>query len=117
MTVHIYGIKACDTMKKAFNWLDQHGIDYKFQDFKKQTASEEQLTLWLKQVPWDELINKRGTSWRKLSEDDKSNIDNEKAISLIGTNNSMIKRPVLEVDGVIHLGFKPEIYEKIFCDK
>ena len=101
-------------MKKALNWLNEHNIEYDFQDFKKEAVSETTLREWLKQVPWDELINKRGTTWRKLSDEDKDNIDDDKAIRLIMSNNSMIKRPVLAVDQKVYLGFKPDHYDKIF---
>lgn len=101
-------------MKKAFNWLNEHNIEFDFQDFKKEPVDEETISNWLTQVSWDQLINKRGTTWRKLSDEDKENIDNEKATQLILQNNSLIKRPVLLVNQIIYLGFKPEQYQKIF---
>ncbi|KZY31945.1 arsenate reductase [Oleiphilus sp. HI0081] len=113
-TVKIYGIKACDTMKKALTWLESHDIDFEFHDYKKTPIDEQSLEDWLSQVPWDELINKRGTTWRKLSDEDKSDIDNAKAIRLIQSNNSMIKRPVLKIDNQIHLGFKADSYAHLF---
>ncbi|KZY43748.1 MULTISPECIES: ArsC family reductase [unclassified Oleiphilus] len=113
-TVKIYGIKACDTMKKALTWLEEHDIDFEFQDYKKTAIDEQSLEDWLSQVPWDQLINKRGTTWRKLSDEDKSDIDNAKAISLIQSNNSMIKRPVLKIGNQIHLGFKADNYAQLF---
>lgn len=112
--VKIYGIKACDTMKKAMTWLETHNIDFEFHDYKKEAIDTASLENWLQQVPWDQLINKRGTSWRKLSDEDKTNVDNSKAIELIHTNNSLIKRPVLCIDEQIHLGFKADMYADIF---
>lgn len=113
-TVNIYGIKNCDTMKKAFKWLEANGIEYSFHDYKKVGIEKDKLATWLEQSAWDELINRRGTTWRKLPEADKEEIDNDKAISLMIENTSLIKRPVLEIDGSIHLGFKDTTYEELF---
>lgn len=112
--VKIYGIKNCDTMKKALTWLEDHKIDVEFQDYKKTPIDTESLEKWLALVSWDELINKRGTSWRKLSDEDKNDVDNAKAIQLIHGNNSLIKRPVLIIDDNIHLGFKADNYAALF---
>lgn len=114
MTVTIYGIKNCDTMKKAFKWLEGNSIEFIFHDYKKSGINEDNLRTWLEQKPWDELINRRGTTWRKLSDEDKEGIDNTKAVSLMMENTSLIKRPVLEIDGAIHLGFKDTTYEELF---
>ncbi len=113
-TVQIYGIKSCDTMKKALKWLDAHEIAFEFHDYKKAPIDIQSLEGWLDQVAWDELINKRGTTWRKLSEEDKSGIDKAKAIRLIQSNNSLIKRPVLRIGEKIHLGFKADNYAQLF---
>jgi arsenate reductase len=113
--VNIYGIKACDTMKKAMAWLSDQGINYTFHDYKKVGAERSKIEGWLKQAAWDELINKRGTTWRKLDDADKQNVDNEQALRLMLENTSLIKRPLLEVGGKIYLGFKPELYQNIFA--
>jgi arsenate reductase len=113
-TVKIYGIKNCDTMKKAMTWLEKHNIAFDFHDYKKSSIDQASLEIWLSKAPWDELINKRGTTWRKLPEESKENIDNEKAIQLMLSNTSLIKRPVLIVDDTLHLGFKEEAYNLIF---
>ena len=118
-TVKIYGIKNCDTMKKAMAWLKGHSIDFDFHDYKKLSIDEETLHYWLSIFPWDELINKRGPTWRKLSEENKTNIDQEKAVRLMMTNTSLIKRPILTVQTLsmkddLHLGFKEEQYQQIF---
>ncbi len=114
-TVTIYGIKSCDTMKKAFTWLDEHNIAYTFHDYKKQGIDEATLQAWLSQKPWDEVINKRGTTWRKLPDEDKADVSNEKAISLMSSNPSMIKRPALLVGDTLTLGFKADEYQRIFA--
>ena len=111
--VTVYGIKACDTMKKAMTWLTDNGVSFEFHDYKKQGISEEKLRYWLSQVDWDVLINKRGTTWRKLSDADKDNIDNDKAVALMLANQSLIKRPLLESGDKIHLGFKPDRHLEI----
>lgn len=113
-SVVIFGIKACDTMKKSMTWLADKGVAFEFHDYKKQGISEEKLRYWLSQVEWDVLINKRGTTWRKLSDADKENIDNDKAVTLMLSNQSLIKRPLLESGGKIYLGFKPDQYNEIF---
>ena len=113
-TVKIYGIKNCDTMKKAMIWLEEHNIAFDFHDYKKSDIDQASLEIWLSKAPWDELINKRGTTWRKLPEESKENIDNEKAIQLMLENTSLIKRPALLVDDNLHLGFKEETYSLIF---
>ncbi len=114
MTVKIYGIKNCDTMKKAFRWLDENGIAYEFHDFKKQGVSTALLNAWMETADWQKLLNKAGMTFRKLPDEDKQEIDQEKSIELMTANPSMIKRPVLDVDGVVHIGFKPEVYEGLF---
>jgi Spx/MgsR family transcriptional regulator len=112
--IRIYGIKSCSTMKKALTWLEEQGIAFEFQDYKKQPIDQTSLEEWLTQQPWDLLINKRGTTWRKLEESDKADIDNAKAIKIMLANNSIIKRPILSIDGKIHLGFKDADYEQLF---
>ncbi len=114
MTVTIYGIKNCDTMKKAFKWLAENNIDYSFHDYKKQGISTELAQKWIKTIPLDELINKRGTTWRKLDDDTKNSLSVDTAAQLIMNNTSLVKRPLLDVDGEFHLGFKPDTYAEIF---
>ncbi len=114
MAITIYGIKNCDTMKKAFKWLDEQGIEYQFHDYKKHGISEQLATDWLKQLAPEELVNKRGTTWRKLDAATKENLNSSTAKSIIMEHNSAVKRPLLDVDGNLHLGFKPEQYDEIF---
>jgi arsenate reductase len=110
----IYGIKNCDTMKKAIKWLNENSIEFHFHDYKKEGIDANTLSFWLQSIPWDELINRRGTTWRKLPDESKLDIDNEKAIKLMMENNSLIKRPVLDQNKALYLGFKAENYAEIF---
>jgi arsenate reductase len=106
----IYGIKACDTMQKARAWLADHGVDYAFHDYKTQGVDRARLEGWAKAVGWEALLNRSGTTFRKLPDADKSDLNPAKAIGLMLAQPSMIKRPVLETDGGLIVGFKPEIY-------
>ncbi|MES2032913.1 MAG: ArsC family reductase [Pseudomonadota bacterium] len=114
MTVTLHGIKACDTMKKAWTWLDAHGVAYSFHDYKSAGIDRATLQGWVDQVGWEVLLNKAGTTFRKLSDADKADIDADKAIGLMLAQPSMIKRPVLDVDGRLTVGFKPETYAAVF---
>ena len=111
----IYGIKNCDTMKKAIKWLNENGVEFEFHDFKKAGLEEAQLKAWVKQVGWELLVNRRGTTWRKLPESERDGIDETKAIQLMLANLSLIKRPVLITDNAIHVGFKADEYAQIFA--
>lgn len=106
----IYGIKACDTMKKARDWLDGHGVAYDFHDYKTVGIDRATLQAWARKVGWEVLLNRAGTTFRKLPEADKVGVDEAKAIALMLAQPSMIKRPVLEVGGDLLVGFKPEAY-------
>lgn len=110
VTITIYGIKACDTMKKARAWLDDRGRAYAFHDYKTQGIDRERLAQWAGQVGWETLLNRAGTTFRKLPEADKQGLDEAKAITLMLTHPSLIKRPVLEGRGAPIVGFKPEVY-------
>ena len=101
-------------MKKAMTWLESQQIDFEFHDYKKLGIDEATLKEWLSQKQWDEIINKRGTTWRKLSDEDKTDIDPTKAIQLMMANSSLIKRPALDVDGKLYLGFDEALYQSIF---
>lgn len=107
---NIYGIKACDTMKKARDWLDKNGVAYGFHDYKTQGVDRARLEKWAQAVGWETLLNKAGTTFRKLPDADKANIDANKAIALMLAQPSMIKRPVLEHGAKIIVGFKPDVY-------
>ncbi|KSV86741.1 ArsC family reductase [Sinorhizobium sp. GL28] len=111
MTVTIYGIKNCDTMKKARTWLEGRGIDYRFHDYKAEGIDRRHLERWCKEAGWETVLNRAGTTFRKLDDADKQDLDQEKAIALMLAQPSMIKRPVLEADGNLLIGFKPDLYE------
>ena len=108
------GIRNCDTMKKAWSWLDQHGVAYAFHDYKKQGVSRAALEGWVRQVGWEVLLNRAGTTFRALPDADKQGLDEAKAIGLMLAQPSMIKRPVLETGGKLIVGFKPEVYAATF---
>jgi arsenate reductase len=111
-TATIYGIKNCETMNKAHTWLDKHGVDYAFHDYKTAGIDRERLERWSKKVGWETLLNRAGMTFRKLPEKDKKVADAKKAIALMLAQPSMIKRPVLDLGGgKLVVGFKPEIYE------
>jgi arsenate reductase len=108
----IYGIKNCDTMKKARAWLDGHGVAYDFHDYKAAGIDRARLKDWSAKVGWETLLNRAGTTFRKLPEADKAGLNENRALALMLEQPSMIKRPVLEAGGKLLVGFKPEIYEK-----
>jgi arsenate reductase len=110
MRITIYGIKACDTMKKARAWLDSHGLAYTFHDYKVQGIDRAALQAWMNTLGWEVLLNRAGTTFRKLPESSKANLDSEKALGLMLAQPSMIKRPVLQAAGVLIVGFTPEKY-------
>ncbi|MET1077569.1 MAG: ArsC family reductase [Pseudomonas sp.] len=110
MTYTLYGIKACDTMKKARTWLDEHGAAYDFHDYKSLGADPLQLERWCNEHGWQTLLNRAGTTFRKLDEAQKADLDQAKAIALMLAQPSMIKRPVLDLGERTLVGFKPDLY-------
>jgi arsenate reductase len=112
MSITIYGIKNCDTMKKARAWLDGHGVAYDFHDYKAAGIDKATLQRWAKQAGWETLLNRAGTTFRKLDDASRQDLDEAKAIALMCEQPSMIKRPVLDVDGRLLVGFKPDVYAK-----
>ena len=112
--VVMYGLKNCDTIRKARSWLEAHGVDYQFHDYKSQGIDAAHLEKWMEVVGWETLLNRAGTTFRKLPEDQKTGLDAAKALALMLAQPSMIKRPVLEAGSVI-VGFKPELYAKAFA--
>ncbi|MGJ8569208.1 MAG: ArsC family reductase [Hoeflea sp.] len=115
MTVTIYGIKNCDTMKKARQWLADHSIEANFHDYKASGIDAAHLERWCAEAGWETVLNRAGTTFRKLDDADKKDLDQDKAISLMLAQPSMIKRPVLEADSRIIIGFKPALYEQFFA--
>jgi arsenate reductase len=108
----IYGIKNCDTMKKARGWLDGHGVDYAFHDYKTAGIAKDKLKRWADELGWETLLNRAGTTFRKLPDADKEGLNERKALALMLAQPSMIKRPVLEAGSKLLVGFRPEIYAK-----
>ena len=110
----IYGIPNCDTMKKARKWLDSHDIEYTFHDYKKLGVPEKELKKWCKQLGWETVLNKRGTTWCKLDDAVKDSVDEKAAIQIMLDNPSIIKRPLLDVDGQYTAGFSDKVYAELF---
>ena len=106
MAITVYGIKNCDTMKKALKWLDEQGLEYHFHDYKKDGVPEAQLRRWIDALGWETVINRRGTTWRKLDQSTRDNMDAESAVAAAQDNQSLIKRPILHSDNIIETGFE-----------
>ena len=111
MTIIFYGIPNCDTVKKARSWLDGRGIAHAFHDYKKQGADAARIAGWVEQAGWEKVLNRAGTTFKKLPEADKQVLDAAKAVAVMAANPSCIKRPVLEHPGGLLVGFKPEEWE------
>jgi len=116
MTVTIYGIKNCDTMKKAFAWLGARGVTYDFHDYKKVGVTNAQLTQWCRAAGWQAVLNRAGPTFRKLDDADKEALTQARAIALMIAQPSMIKRPILEAGGKLEIGFNPERYAALFAE-
>jgi len=114
MTIRLYGIKNCDTMKKARAWLDKHKVEYAFHDYKSAGIDRDRLEGWANKAGWETVLNKAGTTFRKLPDKDKDGLTEKKAIALMLAQPSMIKRPVLELPrGKLIVGFKPDEYDAV----
>jgi arsenate reductase len=109
----LYGIRNCDTMKKAWTWLDARGVAYDFHDYKKLGLEPARLEAWVGQVGWERLLNRAGTTFRKLPDADRQGLGEAQAMALMLAQPSMIKRPVLEADGRLYVGFRPETYAEL----
>lgn len=113
MTVTLYGIKTCDTVRKARRWLEERQVDYRFHDYKTAGVDPAQLAAWCDELGWEVVINRSGTTFRALTEEQKTGLDRDRAISLMAASPSMIRRPVLDLGSRRLTGFKPEIYAKM----
>lgn len=111
MAITMYGIKNCDAIKKARDWLADHGRAYEFHDYKASGIDKQKLQGWVDKLGWEILLNRAGTTFKKLPDADKAGIDAARAIALMEAQPSMIKRPVLDVDGDLLVGFKPDLYQ------
>jgi arsenate reductase len=109
-TIRVFGIKNCDTMKKAMNWLGDNGIAYEFVDYKKAGVAEANLPDWNARAGWETLLNRRGLMWKKLSEAERADVDAAKALQLMAQYPALIKRPVLDTGTELLVGFSPESY-------
>jgi len=106
----MYGIKNCDTVKKARKFLESHGIDYEFHDFRQEGVNPIQLRAWINELGWEKLINKRSTTWRNLPDETKQNMDETLALAVAEENPTIIKRPVLELEDKVLVGFSEKTY-------
>jgi arsenate reductase len=113
-SITIYGIKNCDTMKKTRAWLGRRGVEYLFHDYKAEGIDRARLETWAKEVGWETLLNRAGTTFRKLPEEEREGLTEKRALALMLAQPSMIKRPVLEVGGKLLVGFNPATYAKTF---
>ncbi len=109
----IYGIPNCDTMRKARRWLEDNGVEYEFHDYRKNGVPEQKLKSWVKQAGWEAVLNRRGTTWRKLDDSVRNGIDAASAIGIMLEQPSIIKRPVLESGRTLLIGFDPEKYRQL----
>jgi arsenate reductase len=114
MTVKVYGIKNCDTMKKAFDWLKANDIAYDFHDYRVEGIDSATIAGWASRIGWEKLLNKASTTFKQLQDSDKADLDEARAIALMTQQPTMIKRPVLVAEDSVTTGFKPAIYEQLF---
>lgn len=114
MRITMYGIPNCDTIKKAKKWLTEQQVTFEFHDYRKQGIDTELVTLFCQQLGWENVLNKRGTTYRQLTQDQKDNLNEQSALSLLVDNSAMIKRPILQIDDQFYIGFKAEQYQAIF---
>lgn len=113
-SVTLYGLATCDTCRKARAWLDQHKVGHSFHDVRAHGVTKPQVEAWVKALGWEKVFNKASTTWRELPEAEKGILDEKKAVALMLKHPALIKRPVLDVGGKLHLGFKPDAYASIF---
>ena len=112
--ITIYGIRNCDTMKKAMRWLDEHNIEYRFHDYRKQGIDRTQLEGWEEEIGWETLLNRRGMLWRKLPQSTRDSITRERALQIMQDNPAIIKRPLLDLGDRRIVGFWPDEYQQLF---
>ena len=109
----LFGIKNCDTVKKARRWLEDHGIEYQFHDFRQDGLDTKQLSGWVETLGWEAVVNKRSTTWRNLSDKEKEISSNSQAIKLLAANPTLIKRPVVEKNNTLLIGFKEATFKQL----
>ncbi len=109
----LYGIKNCDTVKKARRWLEDHGVEYQFHDFRQDGLDKKELTGWLEQLGWEAIVNKRSTTWRNLSDKDKAISTNQQASKILLANPTLIKRPVVQSKNKLFVGYKEDEFKQL----
>ncbi|MFV8820111.1 ArsC family reductase [Haliea sp. E17] len=112
--ITLYGIKNCDTVRKARKWLDEHNVDYQFHDFREDGLARERAASWLDALPWDTVVNKRSTSWKALAPAQRESMDKAAALEAILAQPTLVKRPLLDTGHELHCGFSAAQYQKIF---
>jgi len=113
----LYGIASCDSCRKARKWLDENGISYQYHDIRIDGLDIQMLERWSSRIDWQKLLNTRSLTWRRIPEMDRGDLSRDKALALMMQHQTLVKRPVLECDGFIALGFSPQNYDKIFADE
>jgi len=113
MTIILYGISNCDSVKRARRWLDDNGLEHAFHDYKKAGIEAERLQAWAKRLGWETLLNRRGTTWRRLDEAERLDLDEERAIALLQANTSLIKRPIVEARDEVLVGFDATLWQRL----
>ena len=111
--LNLYGIKNCDTVKKARRWLEDHGIEYQFHDFRQDGLDKKLLTSWVDLLGWESVVNKRSTTWRNLTDKEKEISTNSQAVKLLAANPTLIKRPVVQKGNVLFVGFKESEFKNL----
>ena len=112
----LYGIGSCDSCRKARKWMDEHNFDYEYHDIRIDGLNIQMLERWSSRIDWKKLLNTRSLTWRKIPETDRGSLTKDKALAMMMQNPTLVKRPVLECDEFIALGFSPDNYSKIFAD-
>ena len=111
----LYGIKNCDTVKKARKWLDENNIEFTFHDFRIDGLNADQVQTWVAQLGWETLVNKRSTTWKQLDDATKESLNDDSVVAVVVANPTLIKRPLLDLDGTYSVGFKAADYEQTFA--
>lgn len=114
MSTTVFGIKNCDTVKKARKWLDKANIDYRFHDLREDGLDQRQVARWVKALGWETLVNKRSTTWKQLDEKTRQALDNDRVVGVILEHPTLIKRPLLDLDGQFFVGFREAEYQSLF---
>ena len=115
--VSLYGLKSCDSCRKARKWLSEHDVEFRYHDVRDDGLDEDRLRRWMNRVAWSTLVNKHSATWRKLTDADKTNLDAQRAVSLLVEYPTLLKRPVLESGRDVLVGFSAQTYVEAFSDQ